>query len=100
MQVSHAFFDALMDGRVISQNWRWQLQRVRCPVLLFTRDLERDGLGDPPELAADAARPLPGLEAARISGAGHNIRREQFDRILEVVRGFLARRAAPAKTSA
>ena len=47
-----------------------------------------------PERAAAMQRQLSQMEIAHIPGAGHNIRREQFDRFIEVVRSFLATWAA------
>jgi pimeloyl-ACP methyl ester carboxylesterase len=44
----------------------------------------------PPERAVAMQRQMPQMEIAHIPGAGHNIRREQFDRFLEIVRHFLA----------
>ena len=40
-----------------------------------------------PEAAAEAKRLLPSLEVVRLSGAGHNIRREQFEAFVAAVRG-------------
>jgi len=37
---------------------------------------------------------VPQLETVHVAGAGHNIRREQFARYMEVVRGSLAKVAA------
>ena len=66
--------------------------RARGPLweeALITADLDRGAIMRP-EHAAAMQRQLPQLQVAHIPGAGHNIRREQFDRFLEVVRAFLA----------
>lgn len=70
-------------------NWRELLPKVKCPVLLITSDPERGGIVTP-EIAEEAKRLLPSIKVVRIQGAGHNIRREQFDAYLKAVRAFLA----------
>jgi pimeloyl-ACP methyl ester carboxylesterase len=83
-------FDAGNPTRV---DWPATLRRVSCPALLIT--------GDPPlgaivtdESAALLKAFVPWLEIAYIPETGHNIRREGFERYLEVVRGFLREHAA------
>jgi N-formylmaleamate deformylase len=88
MQVSRQFLDALGGGR-IGQDWREQVQRARCPILLITADPERGGIVTP-ESAQEAATLQPNLQVVRLSGAGHNIRREQFEGFVQAVRPFLA----------
>jgi pimeloyl-ACP methyl ester carboxylesterase len=78
-------------------DWRELLPKVSCPVLLITADPERGGIVTP-EIAAEAARLAPDLEVVRLPGAGHNVRREQFDAYLGAVRAFLARVGAGALT--
>jgi pimeloyl-ACP methyl ester carboxylesterase len=65
---------------------------VTVPTLLVTSDPERGGIVTP-EAAAEATRILPSLQVARLSGAGHNIRREQFDAFVATTRTFLASHA-------
>jgi pimeloyl-ACP methyl ester carboxylesterase len=43
-----------------------------------------------PETEAEARRLLPSLQVVRLHGAGHNVRREQFEAYLDAVRRFLA----------
>ncbi len=69
--------------------WQELLPRITCPALLITADLDRGAIVRP-EHAAEMQRQLPQLQIMHIPGAGHNIRREQFDRFLEAVRSFLA----------
>ncbi|TME98027.1 MAG: hypothetical protein E6I52_18355 [Chloroflexi bacterium] len=57
-------------------------------MLLVTSDPERGGIVTP-EAAAEAKRLLPSLEVVRLTGAGHNIRREQFGAFVAAVRSFL-----------
>jgi N-formylmaleamate deformylase len=79
-------FDAGNPARV---DWPATLRRITCPALLIT--------GDPPlgaivtdESAALLKELVPQLDIAHVPDTGHNIRRENFDRFLEVVRGFLS----------
>jgi N-formylmaleamate deformylase len=94
-QVSLSFAGGLRLGE--RPDWRELLPRVSCPILLITADPERGGIVTP-EIAAEAARLAPNLEVVRLGGAGHNVRREQFEGYLGAVRAFLARvgAAAPA----
>lgn len=87
LQVSERFSGAVRFPE--RPEWRELLPKVTCPVLLITSDPERGGIVTP-ELAQEASRLLPTLKHVRIQGAGHNIRREQFDAYLKAVRVFLA----------
>lgn len=69
-------------------DWRELFPKVTCPTLLITADPDRGAIVTP-QIAEEARRLLPSLKVARISGAGHSIRREQFDAYLAAVRGFL-----------
>jgi pimeloyl-ACP methyl ester carboxylesterase len=73
-------------------DFRELLPKVRAPVLLITSDPELGGIVTP-EVAEEAQRLLPSMRVVRLSGAGHNVRREQFARYLEVVRAFLKEHA-------
>jgi N-formylmaleamate deformylase len=68
--------------------WTELLPRITCPALLITADLDRGAIVRP-EMAAAMQQQMPQLQIAHIPGAGHNIRREQFDRYIAVVRSFL-----------
>ena len=72
----------------VPQDWRELLPRVKVPLLLITSDPERGGIVAP-EAAQQAQQLLPGLQVVRLRGAGHNIRREQFDGFVACVRQFL-----------
>ncbi|MBA2596419.1 MAG: alpha/beta hydrolase [Chloroflexia bacterium] len=69
-------------------DWTAILPRITCPVLLIMSDPERGGIVTD-ETAAALRELIPQLEVVHIPEAGHNIRRDQFDRYMEVVRGFL-----------
>jgi N-formylmaleamate deformylase len=85
--VSLKFLDDL-TARGSAEEWREQLPRVTCPVLLVTSDPELGSIVTP-EVARAATELLPALQVVRLRGAGHNIRREQFDAFLREIRGFL-----------
>jgi N-formylmaleamate deformylase len=71
-------------------DWRELAPKITCPTLLVTGDTEREAIVTP-EAAAEAARLNPQFTVVRLSGAGHNIRREQFDGYVKAVRDFLHR---------
>jgi pimeloyl-ACP methyl ester carboxylesterase len=73
--------------------WTELMPRITCPALLITADLDRGAIVRP-EMAAAMQRQMPQLQIAHIPGAGHSIRREQFERYIAVVRSFLATWAA------
>ncbi|MDQ3905597.1 MAG: alpha/beta hydrolase [Actinomycetota bacterium] len=82
----------------VGVTWQELLPRITCPALLITADLDRGAMVTS-QRAAEMQRQLPQLQIAHIPGAGHNVRREQFDRFLEVVRSFLAPWAATYQTT-
>ena len=70
-------------------DWPTILGRITCPALLITGDPERGAIVTEESAAALKAL-VPHLEIAHVPEAGHNIRRDQFARYMDVVRGFLA----------
>ena len=78
-------------------NWRDPLAHMQCPALLVTGDPELGAIVTP-EVAQEAVQLQPLVTVVRIAGAGHSIRREQFEHFVEAVRDFLAR--VEATTSA
>jgi pimeloyl-ACP methyl ester carboxylesterase len=69
-------------------DWPAVLARIGCPALLITGDPALGALVGEEDARALAAL-VPGLRVAHVAGAGHNIRRDRFDRYLDIVRGFL-----------
>ena len=89
LQVSPHVISVFDPQRLQAVDWPAVLSRITCPVLLLTADLARGAALGPEGLTALQTL-VPQLQPVHIEGAGHNIRREQFDRFLEVVRAFLA----------
>lgn len=73
----------------LHSHWRETVATITCPVLLLTGDPNLGGLVTA-EVAAEATRRCPHLQVAQLEGAGHNIRREQFERFAHEVTAFLA----------
>jgi pimeloyl-ACP methyl ester carboxylesterase len=69
-------------------DWPATLRRISCPALLIAADPAMGAIITD-ESAASLQALVPQLRVARIAAAGHSIRRDQFDRYMEVVRAFL-----------
>jgi N-formylmaleamate deformylase len=79
----------LSRGLGKSMDWSSTVQRIACPTLLITADTEKGAIV--PSEAATAFKTLvPQARVVHIAGAGHSIRREQFERYMEVVESFLS----------
>ncbi len=65
-------------------DWLAGLRRITCPVLLITGDTARGAIVNELQAAALAAA-VPQVRLAHIPGAGHNIRRDQFEAYLAVI---------------
>lgn len=81
-------FHALNRSNVTPVDWPATVRRITCPTLLITADPDRGAIVTP-EQAAALRNFVPRAQVSHIAGAGHNIRREQFARYMEVVREFL-----------
>ncbi len=68
--------------------WQDVLARISVPTLLIHGEPERGSLVSP-AIAAEAMALNPLVRTVQISGAGHNIRRENPSGLLAVVRAFL-----------
>jgi N-formylmaleamate deformylase len=68
--------------------WRDAVRKITCPVLLITGDPAMGAIVTR-EVAEEAASLWHNGEVVRISGAGHNIRREQYEDFIEAVTAFL-----------
>jgi pimeloyl-ACP methyl ester carboxylesterase len=88
IRVSQAFVESFQNrGLLLPSPWE-ALAKVACPMLLVTADPARGAIISP-EIAQKAAQVLPTLKVAQIPGAGHNIRRENFNAYMQAVNGFL-----------
>lgn len=90
LDVSEYVFSGLSDSL---NRWPELAPKIQCPTLLVGGDPELDGI-----ISAEAGQLAnelnPKIEYVHIGGAGHNVRREQFEPFVEHVRAFLGRHAA------
>ncbi|MBX3015901.1 MAG: alpha/beta hydrolase [Caldilineaceae bacterium] len=70
--------------------WQEVVPAIQCPTLLITADHSAGAIVEP-STAQQVAALNPRVEVVTLAGAGHNIRREQFDAFVAVVQPFLAR---------
>jgi N-formylmaleamate deformylase len=87
LQVSPAVFD-WVDPQASPTAWRDAVRKIACPTLVVTADPALGAIVSP-EVVQEAVRLNPRLQVAHIPGAGHSIRREQFELYVEAVKGFL-----------
>jgi pimeloyl-ACP methyl ester carboxylesterase len=80
--------NVLSSGPPASVDWPATLRRISCPALLITADPDRGAIIDD-ESAASLKALVPQLRVTQILDAGHSIRRDQFERYMQVVRAFL-----------
>jgi len=59
-------------------SWCEVARRIRCPVVLLTADIARGAIVTP-DVAEEAAGLMPAARVVHIPGAGHNIRRGQYE---------------------
>ncbi len=71
--------------------WQTQFDRIAAPTLLIHGDADLGSLVTP-AIAAEAMSLNANIQAARISRAGHNVRRENFPDYLAAVQTFLLAR--------
>jgi pimeloyl-ACP methyl ester carboxylesterase len=80
---------ALNRGDLPTSEWQATLRQITCPALLITADPARGAIVT--AATAEALQALvPQLRVAQIPDAGHSIRRDQFERYMQVVRSFLS----------
>lgn len=63
------------------------LNNITCPTLLFSADMQRGAASKPEDIAALQKMVRP-LQVVHFVGAGHNIRRDQFDQYIQTTRHF------------
>jgi pimeloyl-ACP methyl ester carboxylesterase len=94
LRVSPAALTVFEPATAATVDWPAVLGRVACPALLIMADPALGGVVTT-ESAARLQALVPQVRVAHVPGAGHTIRRDQFGRYLEAVRGFLAEQPAP-----
>lgn len=72
-----------------SKPWWEIVPALQCPVLLLTGDAEGQ-VAITPEIAQEVKALNTNIQLVRLSGTGHNVRREAFDQYLQLVREFLS----------
>jgi len=82
-------FNVLSRGKSAPVDWPATVQRITCPTLLITADPDKGAIVTQ-EAAAALQALLPQTRVAHVAAAGHNIRREQFARYMDLVESFLA----------
>jgi N-formylmaleamate deformylase len=75
-----------------SEPWQEILPRITCPVMVFVPDVALGGMTSSAG-AALAKQLLKHGEIVDAPGAGHNVRREQYEPYMQAVRDFLRRHA-------
>ena len=73
----------------VDYDWRATLVEIQCPTLLLTGDNNPHGAIITPEITEQIKPLLTKGEVQHIPGAGHNIRRDQFDAYMKAVRVFI-----------
>jgi pimeloyl-ACP methyl ester carboxylesterase len=68
--------------------WWNIIPQLQCPVLLLTGDREGQ-VAISPDIAQEVGTLNPQVQIVRLTGAGHNVRRDQFADYLGLVRNFL-----------
>ena len=90
LQVSPRVLDWIESGLPVGL-WQDTVRRITCPLLVVTADPELGAIVTP-EIAEEALGLCATARIARIRGAGHSIRREQFEPYVEAVSAFLEER--------
>lgn len=89
LQLSPNVISAVEEKRA---HWSEIVPGFRCPTLLVIGDPQMHSIVAP-ETAHKAAEMNPLIQVVQLNGAGHNIRREQFDGFVEAVSAFLSARS-------
>lgn len=90
-QVAPQAFDYVVAR---SENWRDIVRQITIPTLLVTADTAPRPSGSAivtPEIANEISTLNPHIQIAHIPNAGHNIRREQYENYMDVIRPLLQR---------
>ena len=63
-------------------------KKITCPALFISAEVERGAASSEKDIA-QLKTSIPQLQVSHITGAGHNIRREQFANYLEITQNFM-----------
>ena len=77
-----------LSRNFVTIDWESLLPNIKCPALLITADVDKGAIVTA-EGAATMQKLISGLKVVNISGAGHNIRREQPAKFMETVLAFV-----------
>jgi N-formylmaleamate deformylase len=86
-QLNLSVFNKPIDDYPVQ--WREVYSRIVCPTLLVTGEIEKEALVTP-QVANEVCSLLKNGQVAHIRGAGHSIRRDQFNRFIDSISAFLA----------
>lgn len=75
-------------GEYLPVSWQEHLSKITCPALLLIADQSAGAILNP-EMAGEIASYIPDMHIVKIHGAGHNIRREQYDAYVKAVQQFI-----------
>ncbi len=82
--------EQVMEGlRSDLPQWQDTVRRIACPTLLITADPAKGGAVTPAAVQRVSAL-NPKMRIVNIAEAGHNVRREAFEKYMEAVTTFLA----------
>jgi pimeloyl-ACP methyl ester carboxylesterase len=81
--------NVLRGSNIPRTPWQEIVPQIGRPTLLVTADPDKAIVT--PEIAAQAAAMNDQIQVVRLEGAGHNIRREQFEPFVQAVTEFLSR---------
>ena len=68
--------------------WRELVTQIRCPFLLITGDSQHGAIITT-QIAQEVAQLAPQAKIVHLSGAGHNIRRDQYEPFMAAITSFL-----------
>ena len=74
---------------LISINFQDLFRQIKCPALFISADVSKGAASGEKDIAG-IKKMLPQLQVVHVADAGHNIRREQFARYMDIVQKFLA----------
>jgi len=78
----------IFQTQQVNMEWKEAVKAIVRPTLLITADPEKGSIVSP-EIAQKTAKLNSYIQVAHVSGAGHNIRRENYPDYMKAMRGFL-----------